>query len=265
MTFETPIQPVAPVPARGARTALLVGVLVAATAGLLVWQPWSGSRELPGTASATASPPPRPPAAPSSAPAAPSFAPATPRQAGVALVVPRPLPTPPPGFPVGYPSTERFRARWSVIGGAEDAGGGYRITQLPLVTTSGFLEGRTGAEVCTIGRLRSAFVAMLPGERLRLLGVAGPPAGIGTWVELGRIDGPSLPAYELPAAVQGGDPGGPGAPDATNAPDVSVHLFVRSDFSLWERGVYRFFTAEANGAPHFLYACLVESSVIEGR
>lgn len=259
MTFENPVEPV---PARGARTALLVGVLVAATAGLLVWQPWSGSRELPGTAAAAASPPPGPPAAPSSALAAPSFAPATPRQAGVARVVPRPLPTPPPGFPVGYPSTERFRARWSVIGGAEDAGGGYRITQLPLVTTSGFLEGRTGAEVCTIGRLRSAFVAMLPGERLRLLGVAGPPAGIGTWVELGRIDGPSLPAYELPAAAQGG---GPGAPDATNAPDVSVHLFVRSDFSLWERGVYRFVTAEANGAPHFLYACLVEPSVIEGR
>jgi len=241
MSFEAPVQPVA---ARPLAVGLVLAVVIAGT-GLLVWQPWSaGSAEAPG---ATAVPAPV---------ATPSTATAQPLPTPVAMVYlsPRALPTLPPGSLVAAPPAEQFRPRWSVVGVTDLPPGELRITQVPVVTTSGFIEGRSAAEVCRIGRLRSAFVAILPARLLRLIGIAAPASAVGAATEMTRVDTTPLAAYEVPVRSLGGDGGVP----------AGARLFVRADFLLWEDGVYRFLTEGPDGTPHFVYACLVGPEFVDG-
>lgn len=242
MTSATPIERVQ---ARPIRLALVVAGLVAAT-GILVWQPWSA-----GSATPDVTPSIRVAAGPTNAAETPS-------------VMPLARPTPyasPRGLPflreASYlllPTADRFRPRWSVVGVAQLPGGEISITQLPMVLTSGYVEGRSAAEVCGIGRLRSAMVAMLPAYRFRLIGIAAPAGALDGPVDMTQIDAPPLAALEaqLPS-VQG--------PDAAVA---SARLFVRSNLLPWPEGVYRFLTESDDGMPHWLYACLVSPAIVDG-
>ena len=241
MSFVAPVQPV---PARPLGVGVVLAVVIAGT-GLIVWQPWStGSTETPG------------PTVTSTPVATPHGAPASTLPTPIAVVYssPRALPLLPAGAFVAAPPAERFRPRWSVVGVTDLPDGELRITQLPVVTTSGFIEGRSPAEVCRIGRLGSAFVAVLPARQLRLIGIAAPASEIGAATEMTGVDARPLAAYEVPVQPLEGDGGVPAA----------TRLFVRDDLLLWGEGVYRFLTEGPDGTPHFLYACLVRPELVDG-
>ena len=245
MTFETPLQRVVTRPA-GLRTAVFA-VLLLGVAGLLVWQPWSprsGGR--PAIGGEASSPRSSPRAHPSASPV-PSATPggdvvALRRPSGRLPAARGPFPTSPPGFAVA-PAADDFDARWSAVGISELLEGRYRITQLPLFPTTGFVEGRSTAETCQLGRERFPYVAILPADRLRFLGVVTPEARRGALVDLGWIDASEAPAYEVPVAATGG----------AASP---VHLFALADRALWPAGAYRFLVFTTYGAPRYLYACL---------
>ena len=240
-SFEAPVQPVR---ARPLGVGIVLAAVVAGT-GLLVWLPWSTGPEegprptLPSTAAAPASAIPRA---------------ALPTPVPVVYTSPRALPLLPAGSLVAAPPAERFRARWSVVGVTEVPGGEPRITQLPVVTTAGFIEGGSPAEVCRIGRLRSAFVALLPARQMRLLGIAAPASGIVGATEMTRVDMQPLPAYEVPVRPL----------DAGAEVRAVTRLFARADLLLWGEGVYRFLSEGPDGTPHFLYACLVGPGQVDG-
>ena len=190
--FVAPVQPVRAAP-------LSVGVVIAvvmAGTGVLVWQPWSaGSGGAPGsTLTSTGVPT-----------TEATLAPPLPTRVPVAYASPRALPLLPAGSLVAVPPAERFRPRLSVVGVADLPGGEHRVTQVPVVTTSGIIEGGNPAEVCRVGRLRSAFVAILPARELRFIGIAAPPSGIASATQLTRVDRGPLAAYEVPVPTPEGD------------------------------------------------------------
>ncbi len=240
MTFQMPLQPV---PARRGHVAVVL-VTLSVVAGVLVWQPWSAGSATVPDATAT----------PTGATAQGGSAPPSPTPTVVPYASPRALPILPAGSLVAAPPAERFRPRWSVVGVTDLPDGELRVTQLPVVTTSGFIEGRSAAEVCRIGRLRSAFVVILPARRVRLIGIAAPASGIGAATEMTRVDKTPLAAYEVPVRSLGGD----------GEVLAAARLFVRGDFLLWGEGVYRFLTEGSDGTPHFLYACLVGPALVDG-
>ena len=241
MTYETPVQPVA---ARGSRGVVTL-VAVVMTVGLLLWQPWSAGPSGGVGPGPTASPlvadtgSPTPVAAP--APTGPPYA--SPR--GLAVL--------PPGSLVTVPPSDAFRPRWSIVGITDLSDGEPRVLQLPVVTTSGFIEGRAPAEVCALGRLRTAVVVLLPVSRYRLIGIAAPASGIAGPTELTRVDRVPLAAYEVALRP----PEGEGA-------RAAVRLFATADLVPWGEGAYRFLTEDGTGRPHFLYACVVAASLVDG-
>lgn len=237
-THETPIQPV---PARGSRAIAALVVLLAAT-GLLVWQPWTGAEGGFG-------PPATPsPAEPSPTPAAEVFIPTAPP-----YVSPRALTMLPLGSLVAAPPYDAFRPRWSIVGVSDIPDGEPRVLQLPVVTTSGFVEGRSPAEVCVLGRLRTAIVVQLPARRYRLIGIAAPASGVAGPTELTRVDRVALTAYEVPVRV----------PDGVT-PRAAIRVFATSTLGPWDEGAYRFLTEDGTGRPHFLYACVVSPTQLDG-
>lgn len=227
------------------RLALVVAGLVAAT-GMLVWQPWSAGSAAPGVTPST-----RVAAGPTNAAEVPSV---TPSASPTPYVSPRGMNFLSAPSSLVVPTADRFRPRWSVVGVAQSPDGKISITQLPMVLTSGYIEGRSAAEVCGIGRLRSAMVAMMPAYRFRLIGIAAPAGALDGPVDMTQLDAPPLAAFEaqLPS-VQG--------PDAAVA---SARLFVRSNLVPWPEGVYRFLTESDDGMPHWLYACVVPPSIVDG-
>lgn len=241
MTFETPIQRVQ---ARPIRLTLVVAGLVAAT-GLLVWQPWSAGSAPPGVTPAS-----RVASGQTSAAEAPS---AVPSPSPTAYASPRGMDLLSPPSSLVVPTADRFRPRWSVVGVAQSPDGDISITQLPMVLTSGYIEGRSAAEVCGIGRLRSAMVAMMPAYRFRLIGIAAPAGALDGPVDMTQLDAPPLAALEARL---------PPVPDPDGAV-ASTRLFVRSNLLPWPEGVYRFLTESDNGMPHWLYACLVDPRIID--
>ena len=253
MTFETP--PIERVQARPLGLALVV-VGLAAVTGILVWQPWStgASRPSNDVASAPSSVP-----SPGAAALGPVATPvATPYEHPRGLTMLRSAPA------IMIPTLDLFRPRWSVVGVTEQAGGGVDVRQLPMVATSGALEGRGGAELCALAVVGSASVALLPSDTLQLLGIAAPASEIGAPTELTRIEPPLLSAYEVavPPPVEATESPGQASAAASGdpAPDQpGVRLFVRSDLLHWAAGLYRFHTEAPDGTPRFLYACLLRS------
>lgn len=235
MTSETQVERV---PARPIRLALVAAGLVVAT-GILVWQPWSAGSARPSSGVA---------AGRTSAADMPSASPTS-----VAYASPRGLPSLRDESYLLLPTADRFRGRWSVVGVAGLPGAQIGITQLPMVLTSGYVEGRSAAEVCEIGRLRSALVAILPAYRFRLIGIAAPAGALDGPVEMTQVDGPPLAAFEARLPSLRGD-----------AAVASARLFVRSNLSPWPEGVYRFLTESNDGIPHLLYACLVPPARVDG-
>jgi hypothetical protein len=241
MTFETP--PIERVHARPLRLALVVAGLVAAT-GILVWQPWSAGSAVPGPTPASLVS-----GGAMNAAEAPS---ATPTASPTPYASPRGMNVLSEDSFLVLPTADRFRPRWSVVGIAQLPEGEITITQLPMVLTSGYIEDRSAAEVCQIGRLRSAMVAMLPADRFRLIGIAAPAGALDGPVEMTQIDALPLPALEarLPLGL---DPA-----------RASARLFVRSNLLPWPEGVYRFLTESDDGMPHWLYACMVDAARVDG-
>ena len=248
MTFETP--PIERVQARPIRLALVVAGLVAAT-GILVWQPWSAGPALPGS-----SPPPRVAAGATNAADAPYAAEApsaTPQASPTPYASPRRLNVLRDAAYLRLPTADRFRPRWSAVGVAQLPDPEIRITQLPMVPTSGHVEGRSATEVCEIARLGSAMVALLPADELLLIGIAAPAGALPGPVEITQLDAPPLAAFEaqLPSTP---------APDRAAA---SARLFVRADLLPWPEGVYRFLTESNDGMPRWLYACLIDPTIVD--
>jgi hypothetical protein len=243
MSFETP--PIERVQARPIRLALVVAGLVAAT-GILVWQPWSAGPAVPGATPST-----RVGAGTTNVAAAPS---ATPVASPTPYAAPRGLNVLRESPDLRLPTADRFRPRWSAVGVAQLPDPQIRITQLPMVPTSGHVEGRSATEVCEIGRLGSAMVALLPADELLLIGIAAPAGALPGPIEVTQIDAPPLAALEAQL---------PSIPDPDEAV-ASARLFVRADLLPWPEGVYSFLTESNDGMPHWLYACLVDPTIVDG-
>jgi hypothetical protein len=242
MTFETPVERVQ---ARPIRLALVVAGLVTAT-GILVWQPWSAGSPAHGLAPSSLIA-----AGPTNVAEAPS---ATPVASPTPYAAPRSLNILHEAAYLRLPTAGRFRPRWSAVGVAQLPDPQIRITQLPMVPTFGHVEGRSATEVCEIGRLGSAMVAILPADQLLLIGIAAPAGALPGPVEMNQIDAPPLAAFEAQL---------PSMPDPNGAV-ASARLFVRADLLPWPEGVYSFLTESNDGMPHWLYACLVDPAIVDG-
>jgi hypothetical protein len=239
MSCETPVQPVV---ARGTRAAVAL-LAVVVTMGLLLWQPWSAGPSSGVGPGPTASAPVVDTGSPAPVAVPPSTAPPYSSPRGLAVL--------PPGSFVSVPPSDAFRPRWSIVGITDLPDGEPRVLQLPVVTTSGFIEGRAPAEVCALGRLRTAVVVLLPASRYRLIGIAAPASGIAGPTELTRVDRVPLAAYEVALRP----------PEEARA---AVRLFATADLVPWGEGAYRFLTEDGTGRPHFLYACVVAPSLVDG-
>ena len=222
MTFETPIQPV---PVRKTRVTLAL-VAILGAAALLVWHPWTAVPGAPLTAAPVS-------AGPSSS-ARPTAKPAASQEATVPRSARRFNDT---------LTADRFQPRWSVVGVRDLSGGGYRITQLPLIQTTGLFEGLSSAEICARARERFPYVAALPGDALRLFGAIALRGGHG-WVQLRWIEAANRVAFAVPVRYP------------TGTEDLGVALFGLTDGSLWPAGAYRFEAVDNDGRSTNLYACL---------
>jgi hypothetical protein len=245
VTFETPVQPI---PVRRGPIARVLVILLA-VAAMLVWQPWSmANGHLPSTATASLA----------------ALASVGPRASPSPKPTPKPSPTPYVGpvapllrgyMPFVYgPTQDRFRPIWSIAGVTDLADGDVSVTQVPVTPTQGSLETLAPEEVCRIASFTSALVAVMPADRMRLIGIVGPGLAIAGQTELLRVDRVALADFELDVRARPGD-------DGTR---VSVRLFVQSDIAYWTPGAYRFLTESSDGTPRFLYACLVDPGAVDG-
>jgi hypothetical protein len=242
MTFEAPIQPV-PV-RRGRIAAVVVGISI--TAGILVWAPWSTPSATapsvpaaPAVADATGSPVPHPPATPTPSP--------TPYVPPVGALQRTYLPF------IRTPTLDLFRPRWSVVGLRDEANSALAVTQIPVVTTTGFIEGTPADAICRVGVFGSSFVAALPARTFRQIGIAAPAGELSSAVQLTRVDGSLVSDYELLVAP----------PADGSSPRASARVFVQSDLERWPGGTYRFHLEAPDGTPRFAYACLVPPSLLD--
>lgn len=245
MTFEAPVQPI-PARRRGA-VGVLVAIVLVAT--LLVWMPWSrppGSGASPQPAAAVVATPAAATSQPT--PAQPEPTPLrTPYQPPLGADLVRYMPF------VSVPTLDQFRPRWSVVGVLEQEGA-LDVRQVPVLATSGLVEGHHPDDICRVGVFGSSFVAVLPAHTMRVFGIAAPATAIAGATELTRVDGEQLGMNEIAVgAVEGGAQS-----------RVAVHLFVQRDISLWRAGTYRFHTETPDGEPQFAYACLVPPALLDG-
>ena len=241
MTFETPIQPV-PV-GRGRIATSLVAIV--GVAALLAWSAW----RTPSGASPTSPPDLVAVTTASPAPAPPATA-----------AAPTPY-VPPVGPPtrsylpfVDSPTLDLFRPRWSIVGVRNEPYSQLQVSQVPITTSSGFIEGTSAEAICQVGVFGSSLVAALPAHTFRLIGIVAPAGDITSPVELTRVDGTVVSDYDLLV---------PPPPDGS-APRASARLFAQFDLQRWPAGTYRFHLEAADGTPRFAYACLVPPSLLDG-
>jgi hypothetical protein len=176
--------------------------------------------------------------------------------------MPSPTPYVPPVGPlqrtylpfINTPTLDLFRPRWSVVGIRDEAYSPLGVTQIPITTTPGFIEGASADAMCDVALLGSSFVALLPANTLRMIGIAAPAGEIEPPIEVTRVDGAVVSDYDLLV----------GPPADGLAARASARVFAQADMQRWGPGAYRFHMEVAEGTPRFAYACLVAPALLHG-